>query len=388
MLSSRVVSGPGEAAEPPAAGGAVTWTLANDGSVPWPAGTTLRLVGGPVVLCPVTEVPVVAPGQTLDVELEAQPVDEPAHVYYSLVTQDGQPFGEIAQAEVFPQHPPAPEPRPVVALVAAPEAAQEGGTEALQGEVKAVEWLLANTGQVKWPEDASADLVYNTPGFLHLPGSIDLPALDPGATVHAGVSLLMPECEGQWKAIWAVTSPTHADFGELLVAEFHVSDFPFMEWMLADEAKADSVSDVASSAPEKEEPPKKPLSVAVAMQEHVFQGGGDVEYTTEGGEADFFTSLGRVSGLRAGEPWVLRVGLYNDGAEAWPADAALTCCLGGGLVCGRVGLCGPGGEAVQAGETVLVQMELCAPPEAPCQTAWVVASGEACFGPAMVLDVA
>lgn len=341
-----------------------------------------------MLLCPVVEVPEVAPGQTVTMELEAQPTEESAEVFYSLVTQDLQPFGEIVRAKIAPKEQPAPEPQPAVAVLTSPMDGLEGGIETLQGEVKTVEWTLANIGHIAWPEDVTASLVYNTPGFMHLPGHFDIPALAPGMTVHAGVSVLMPEQEGQWKAMWAVTSPTHPEFGDILLAEFAVSDFPFMEWMLTDEAKADSVSEVSSQDCEKEEPQpeqrKKRLSVAIAFQQHIFPAAGDVEYPDESAEDESFKSLGQVSGTAAGTPWLMELALTNDGAEAWPAGAALTCCFGSGLGCGRTEL---GGSAVPAGETVLVQMELCAPEETPCQTAWVMTSGQACFGPAMILEV-
>lgn len=392
MLSSCVVAGPQAADGPVVAGDSLQWVLANNGSVPWPAGTTLRLVGGPVLLCPVVEVPEVPPGQTVDVELEVQPAEDAAEVFYSLVTPDLQPFGEVAHASIAPREAPAADPQPVVAVLSSPMDGLEGAIEALQGEVKTVEWTLANVGHVAWPEDVAVRLIYNTPGFEHLAGKIEVPALAPGMTAHAGVSVLMPEREGHWKAMWAVTSPTHPEFGDVLLAEFNVSDFPFMEWMLAEEAKADSVSDGSSLQGEKEEPraeqkkAKKKLSVAIAMQQHIFLGAGGVEYPDEKEENEAFANLGQVSGAPGGVPWVLELALTNDGAEAWPEGSALTCCFGTGLGCGRVEL---GGGEVPPGDSVLVQMELRAPEETPCQTAWVMTtSGQECFGPAMVLEVA
>lgn len=403
-LSSCTISGPGDEASGAAvAGGTVRWVLGNNGSVAWPSGTTLRLVGGPVVLCPVVEVPAVAAGQTCDVELEVMAKEEPAEVYYSLVTPEGQPFGELAHASVAaaPAPEPAlaepPAPKPAAALVASPMDGLDGGVEALQGEVKTIEWTLANVGHAAWPEDVTATLIYNTPGFLHLPTTIDLPALQAGMTVHAGVSVLMPESEGSWKAMWAVTSPSAGpEFGEVLFAEFDVSAFPFMDWMLADNAKADCISEVSSQDWVKEDSPnaamattngttKKRHSVALALQYHSFLGAGEVNYDAQQIEDNTYESLGQVSGVPAGGRWICELALTNDGTEAWPGETALLCCFGSGLGCGRVDL--PGGGAVQAGETVLVQMELEAPVQAPCRSAWVLASGQDCFGPPMLLDV-
>mmetsp|Transcript_141510 Transcript_141510/g.451981 ORF Transcript_141510/g.451981 Transcript_141510/m.451981 type:complete len:381 (-) Transcript_141510:308-1450(-) len=377
MLSSRVVGGAqGEDAHV-VAGGAVQWVLCNDGTVAWPAGTTLRLVGGPMVVCPIVQVPEVAPGQTVDIDLEVKETEDASDIFYSLVTPDGQPFGEIAHVKVEPK--PRVAAKPAVVVLASPMDGVEGGIEALQGEVKSVEWVLANVGQVPWPEDVSATLIYNTPGFEHLPCSVKIPAIEPGMTAHAGLSILMPEQAGDWKAMWVVASPSHPEFGDILLAEFVVGDFPFMDWMLASEAEADSFSEISSQAPEKE---AKKLSAAVAMQQHHFFGAGEVKYDDEA-ENESLVSLGCVSGMSAGSLWILELALTNDGTEAWPADVALTCCFGSGMGCPSVSL---SGEGVKAGETVLLQMELTAP-EMPAQTAWVVAKGEQCFGPAMMLSV-
>mmetsp|Transcript_22956 Transcript_22956/g.64498 ORF Transcript_22956/g.64498 Transcript_22956/m.64498 type:complete len:383 (+) Transcript_22956:109-1257(+) len=378
MLSSRVIGGAqGEDAHV-VAGGAVQWVLCNDGTVAWPAGTTLRLVGGPMVVCPIVQVPEVVPGQTVDIDLEVKETEDASDIFYSLVTPDGQPFGEIAHVKVEPK--PRVAAKPAVVVLASPMDGVEGGIEALQDEVKTVEWVLANVGQVPWPEDVSANLIYNTPGFEHLPGSVKIPALEPGMTAHAGFSILMPEKAGDWKAMWVVASPSHPEFGDILIAEFKVGDFPFMDWMLASEAEADTFSEISSQAPEKE---AKKLSAAVAMQQHHFVGAGEVKYEDDDVENDSLVSLGCVSGMAAGCPWILELALTNDGTEAWPKDVALTCCFGSGMGCPSLEL---SGEGVKAGETVLLQMEL-AVPEMTEQTAWVLATGEHCFGPAMMLSV-
>eukprot|EP00443_Scrippsiella_acuminata_P120097 CAMPEP_0115727248 /NCGR_PEP_ID=MMETSP0272-20121206/82322_1 /TAXON_ID=71861 /ORGANISM="Scrippsiella trochoidea, Strain CCMP3099" /LENGTH=387 /DNA_ID=CAMNT_0003170749 /DNA_START=24 /DNA_END=1186 /DNA_ORIENTATION=- len=386
MLSSRVVGGSQQDADGSVVGGgAVRWVLLNDGSVAWPAGTTLRLVGGPLLLCPIVDVPQVAPGQTVDVELEAKETEEPVEIFYSLVTEGCQPFGEIAHVKVVPK---PQTPKPAVAVVASPMDGVEGGLEALQGEVKSVEWVLANVGLVPWPEDVSAKLVYNTPGFEHLPGSLELPALAPGATVHAGISALMPERQGCWKAMWVVTSPSNPEFGEILVVEFKVGDFPFMDWMLADEPKADSISDVSSQAPAVEvtaEPAKKKISASVAFQRHELPG-GHVSYADESTDNEELVSLGTVSDLPRGTPWLMEIAVTipttalrhgprtsSSGAASAPASVAAASQL-------------TGQPPVQAGETVLLQLGLQAP-EAPGRSAWVLASGQHCFGPAMMLQV-
>jgi len=336
-----------------------------------------------LLLCPIVDVPQVAPGQTVDVELEAKETEEPVEIFYSLVTEGCQPFGEIAHVKVVPK---PQTPKPAVAVVASPMDGVEGGLEALQGEVKSVEWVLANVGLVPWPEDVSAKLVYNTPGFEHLPGSLELPALAPGATVHAGISALMPERQGCWKAMWVVTSPSNPEFGEILVVEFKVGDFPFMDWMLADEPKADSISDVSSQAPAVEvtaEPAKKKISASVAFQRHELPG-GHVSYADESTDNEELVSLGTVSDLPRGTPWLMEIAVTNDGIAPWPEDVELRCCFGSGFGCGGVQLTGQ--PPVQAGETVLLQLGLQAP-EAPGRSAWVLASGQHCFGPAMMLQV-
>jgi hypothetical protein len=126
------------------------------------------------------------------------------------------------------------------------------------------EWTLANIGGVDWPEDATAQLFYNTPGLAHLPTDVPLPAAKVGQTVQVGITALMPDFQGRFKAMWAVTSPSSPDFGDILFVEFCVSEFPFMEWMLAYEAKADLISE--STDKEQEQPKVEKLSASFASR--------------------------------------------------------------------------------------------------------------------------
>ena len=86
MLSSKQIPAEDESVHQP--GSVVHWVLVNDGTAPWPIGTTLCLV------TPIMEVPSAAPGQTLEVDLELDLKGE-GHAAYALVTPCGQPFGEI-----------------------------------------------------------------------------------------------------------------------------------------------------------------------------------------------------------------------------------------------------------------------------------------------------
>merc|ERR1719163_1071339 len=103
MLSSQVVGGLSAADEPIVGGGTLQWVLANDGTVAWPEATTLRLVGGPALMHPAVDVPAVAPGQTVIIDLEVQESQDSAEIFYALVTPDCQPFGEIASVKVVPK---------------------------------------------------------------------------------------------------------------------------------------------------------------------------------------------------------------------------------------------------------------------------------------------
>jgi len=375
MLSCALAEGPRpEAPEPVAAGGSFQWVLCNDGTVPWPEATTLRLVAGHVLAQPVVEVPAAAPGGTVVVELETEAVDTPVEACYVLVTPDGQPFGELLTVKVAPAEPEQKEaPEPLLAVAGAPLDGREDGIDALQGEVKTAEWMLANVGQVSWPKDVSASLIYNTPGFAHLPESIEVPAIEPGMTVFVDIEALMPEREGVWKAMWAVTSPTHPEFGDILYVEFKVCEFPFLDWALAAAAGEEQGA--------RGEAPPRALSMAVAAHAHLVPGGGQVEYPDD--DQKDLVSLGRVSGLPPGCPWVLELALANDGREAWPEDAALVCVLGGGLGSEVV----PIGR-VPAGEAVHVPMELVAP-ASPAACGWSLVCGEEAgsLGPALLLSV-
>merc|ERR1711963_66171 len=94
-------------------------------------------------------------------------------------------------------------------------------------------------------------------------------------------------------------------------------------------------------------------------------------------------SLGNVSGLSCGEGWILTLLLSNNGTEPWPENTSLVHCFGSDMGCGTVTLDGP---QVQVGETIQVQLGLSAP-EVPCQAAWILASGDQCFGPVLKLAV-
>ncbi|CAL1141154.1 unnamed protein product, partial [Cladocopium goreaui] len=206
MLSSKQIGGSDltEAVKP---GSAVRWVLANDGTVAWPTGTTLRLVSGPMVAAPILEVPSASPGLTVEMELELVSDKDDVEVAYALVTPGGQPFGDLLQFRVEKTEVES----PICVILKAPETCVEG----LQGEVKMMRWTLANISKVSWPKDACCQLFYNTPGFANLPCSIEMPEEVPaGMTVEVEVPVLLPEKEGQFKAMWAVTSPSLSDFGE------------------------------------------------------------------------------------------------------------------------------------------------------------------------------
>ncbi|CAE7424445.1 SPCC736.13 [Symbiodinium natans] len=376
MLSSKLLSGQNTAV-PVAPGDTVSWVLANDGAVPWPAGTTLRLVSGPVLANPVLEVPSAQPGQTVELSMEVtNDQDQVLEANYCLVTPCGKPFGELLGFSVgkkeSPQSPP-----PLCGILAAPD----DSMEALQGEVKALTWTLANVGQADWPADACCRLFYNTPGFEHLPADIPIPGMKPGFTVDLEVQALMPEKEGCFRAMWAVTSPSVPDFGEVLAAEFHVSDFPFMDWMLAETESFSIISEEAKSeapdAPaEAEVAPEAPsvLSAGYVMHEHLF-GNAEVSYP-ERLERSGLVSLGSVA-LKAA-PWVVRLLVQNQSTLPWPEDCSLQCCLGSGFGCASLPL-----GSVEPGEVIQICMELEA---AQGRSAWVLGSGGICFGPVFVVE--
>mmetsp|Transcript_20927 Transcript_20927/g.38869 ORF Transcript_20927/g.38869 Transcript_20927/m.38869 type:complete len:877 (+) Transcript_20927:131-2761(+) len=245
MLQSNLVGGLKESDAPVVAGGSVQWILANSGDTKWPCATTLRLIGGPILMSPIVDVPALDPGQTVIIDLDVQAATECATVFYTLISPDGQPFGDVLTAKVMPESESF-VPKPMCLVLDSPIMACEKGLEALQGEVKVMEWQLANVGAVAWPNDAVATLIYNSPSLKDLSALVEIPAIDPGMTIHVGVSVQMPEMPGHFKAMWAVHSPTHPDFGETLHAEFNVGDFPFMEWM----AMEKPTNHVASAEPE------------------------------------------------------------------------------------------------------------------------------------------
>eukprot|EP00913_Durusdinium_trenchii_P025723 g24139.t1 len=197
--------------------------------------------------------------------------------------------------------------------------------EGLQGEVKTLQWTLANMSNVSWPADACCQLFYNTPGFAKLPSDIDIPQEVPGGlTVEMEVPVLLPEQSGHFKAMWAIFSPSVPTFGEILIAEFEVSDFLFMEWMLvADEVESFASSETQSETQSSPTPcSPRPISAEHLMHQHIFVGNQEVVYPEEM-ERNGFVSLGKISGAGS---WILQMILRNDGTMAWE-DCALTSCL-------------------------------------------------------------
>lgn len=381
MMDCQLISGPTEGGEPIAAGSSIQWILANSGSVPWPEMTTLRLVGGPALMHPVLGVPAAAPGQTVVIDLEVSETAEEADIFYTLVTADGQPFGEIVHAKVVPKKKPA-VPKPACVVLQHPASESNQPTECMQGEAKQVEWVVANVGTATWPGDVTVTLFYNTPGFNHTPTLIEVPSgVEPGMTVQIGATIVMPEKAGHFKAMWALTSPSMPEFGEILHAEFQVDDFPFMEWMTGEKSQAEEPGSSSS-----EEPVPQKLSMAVAVQNHLLPSHGEVKYD-ENAESEGLVSLGCVSGLRGGDQWIQTLVLTNDGDVPWPENVALRNCFGESMGCDYLCL---DGHAVQVGESIQLQMELRLP-HTPCKAGWVLACGDGdarTFGPALLLDVA
>mmetsp|Transcript_42695 Transcript_42695/g.76801 ORF Transcript_42695/g.76801 Transcript_42695/m.76801 type:complete len:373 (-) Transcript_42695:36-1154(-) len=369
-LSCRVLEGPkeGEACSP---GSLVQWVLLNDGPA-WPHGTTLRLVGGPVLASPIVAVPEAARGQTVVLELEAlEPEGAEAESYHTLVSPQGEPFGEILFLKVKKVE--AAPAVPTCAVIAAPAE----GLTGLQGELKEVEWTLANFGAAPWPADAVAQLIYNSPGFAHLPGQIELPKVAPGMTAQLGVTALMPEMPGCWKAMWAVTSASMPDFGDILYVDFTVDDFPFMEWMLEESPQAETISE-ASETEEK-------LSAAFAACKHLVPDGAEVDFQAAPScpGIEQLESLGNISNVVPGTLFSVELMLANDGSCAWPADSKLVCCFGDAMSCeGQTMPC-----EVAPGSAVALRLDFTAA-EAPTYSGWVMISNDGePFGPVFLLKM-
>ena len=245
-------------------------------------------------------------------------------------------------------------------------------------QVKTLQWTLANMSNVSWPADACCQLFYNTPGFAKLPSDIDIPQEVPGGlTVEMEVPVLLPEQSGHFKAMWAIFSPSVPTFGEILIAEFEVSDFPFMEWMLvADEVESFASSETQSETQSSPTPcSPRPISAEHLMHQHIFVGNQEVVYPEEM-ERNGFVSLGKISGAGS---WILQMILRNDGTMAWE-DCALTCCFGSGFGCSRLG-----NVEAEPGEAVQLCVELTV--ETPGTSAWVLSFGGMCFGPVFIAEV-
>merc|ERR1719506_406761 len=148
---------------------------------------------------PSMDIPSVEPYQTLVVDMDLQSeMQTEAHVFYSLVTPGGEPFGEMMSVIVAPKAMVATG-KPMCMVAVSPMDGKDAGLEALQGEIKTVQFVVANVGNVAWPKDATVTLVYNTPGFAGLPTNIEMPNVEPSMTAIVQISVLLPEAEGAFK---------------------------------------------------------------------------------------------------------------------------------------------------------------------------------------------
>lgn len=131
------ISGPTEDGEPVAR--SLQWVVANSGTTVWQEGTILRQVAGPALGNHTIGVPPAQPGQTVIIDLELMPNEEPATISYALFAPSGERFGP-----------------PLVARVAGTKKAARPAP----GELEALQKLLAATrpDEGSWPGDVQLEL--------------------------------------------------------------------------------------------------------------------------------------------------------------------------------------------------------------------------------------
>eukprot|EP00929_Paragymnodinium_shiwhaense_P071214 TRINITY_DN36211_c0_g1_i1.p1 TRINITY_DN36211_c0_g1~~TRINITY_DN36211_c0_g1_i1.p1 ORF type:complete len:362 (-),score=85.52 TRINITY_DN36211_c0_g1_i1:277-1362(-) len=223
MADMRLVCGPREGDE--AISGPVQWTLVNAGSAPWPEGSSLRLICGPAICPPVVMVPPALPGQTVEIAFEAPEAATHTQLCYVLVDEKGVSFGEWLHVAFAPPS----KPLPLARVIVAPGEAERGAVLcASQGDVVRAEFVVVNAGQVPWPEDTTLALIYNSYlGFRNVPCHVEVPkGVQPLQTVQVSLAMQLAERSGPLTAMWALQSPSVPDFGEVLVVNLQVDDFP------------------------------------------------------------------------------------------------------------------------------------------------------------------
>lgn len=200
-------------------GGVAQWVLANSGSSVWPEGTTLRLVGGPVLADPEVPVPPAAPGQTVIVDLHiwGEPPEE-VSLAYALTTAEARLFGPLLRLQVSPRPPRS----RLCRVLASPMDGLPGVMEAAPGEVKALQWSLANVGCAPWPDDAFVCLESASPSLQMGDAPVQVPSAQPGMAVEFCVSAALPSVPGRYSARWALTSESCPELRQCLAVEFAI----------------------------------------------------------------------------------------------------------------------------------------------------------------------
>lgn len=188
---------------------------------------------------PIVELPSLSPDQTCTVDLVVRDTDVAATVSFAITTGDGKLFGQLLTAEIVPLV------KPVVLVYASPMQGSTGPLQAVPGELRTLEWGLANVGPSTWPDDMRLVLRSRTDGLVIgiEAQNMPLPAVPVGVTAELIITLVIPTIPGRFSAEWAVRSLSVPTFSHELSVEFAVSDIalPDLGVAVPAEAKEDCI---------------------------------------------------------------------------------------------------------------------------------------------------
>lgn len=143
-----------------------------------------------------------------------------ATLAYALMTADNRLFGPLLQITVAPRQI-EPVVAPIRCVVYRAPAAE---LEVAPGELKTLEWCLANPGPMQWPDDVQVNLLEVDPGLCVGGGAVQVPPAPPGMTVEFCASAVMPLATGCFDVQWAVECQSCPGFRQLLAVSFLVRE--------------------------------------------------------------------------------------------------------------------------------------------------------------------
>ncbi len=200
------------------------WRVRNTGNTTWDSRYHLAFVSddsmnGPAAV-PLTGKVSPAAETVLSVSLTAPDAPGVRRSTWQLRNEQGQLFGETlyAEIEVTPQLIDPRLRRPDLQYI--DDVTIQDGTLVQPGQSFQKVWRVKNTGSHAW--GAGDVLTHVADDRLGGPGSVPLPAAQPGELADVTVPLVAPAAAGSFRSTWQARSAANELFGETLFAEIRV----------------------------------------------------------------------------------------------------------------------------------------------------------------------